>query len=83
MSEKCICCHKNEVSWPRVCSDCTDHEAQYEIASGNGFESGWECRTCGMLYDGGMRCTYCGDIDPLDTGEFHEDNDLIRSDEDE
>jgi len=26
-----------------------------------------------MIYDGGMRCTYCGDIDPLDTGEFSEE----------
>ena len=32
----------------------------------------WRCRSCGAIYDGGIRCTYCGDIDPLDTGEFDE-----------
>lgn len=28
------------------------------------------CRRCRAIYDGGTRCTYCGDPDPEDTGEF-------------
>ena len=75
---RCMCCRTNSVGWPRVCDECTDHEAQAELASYYGLESyedpdgnliavtGMECKSCGMLYDGGMRCTYCGDPDPLD-----------------
>lgn len=79
--EKCICCEKNEVTWPRVCDECKDHEAQEELHNAyietglrdyvkvGPFEEIWdwvggECRTCGMLYDGGTRCTYCGDENP-------------------
>lgn len=86
----CIICRKNEVSWPRVCNDCQDKEAQEELSlkyidegirhyevdpyddGKDEVEGGWiggECKTCGMLYDGGMRCTYCGDTDPWDYGE--------------
>ena len=67
---KCISCKSNEVTWPLVCDDCTDHEAQAFLA----LEDCRRCRSCGMYYDGGMRCTYCGDIDPLDTGEFFEEH---------
>ena len=66
-SELCICCHKNPVTWPRVCDACQDHDAQDELLAY--FGDGHECRTCGMIYDGGMRCTYCGDEDPLDQGD--------------
>lgn len=31
------------------------------------------CRRCSAIYDGGMRCTYCGDSDPEDTGETAEE----------
>jgi RNA polymerase subunit RPABC4/transcription elongation factor Spt4 len=61
----CISCGRTPVTWPRVCPDCTDQEAQAILAS-EGYE---ECKSCGMLYDGGMRCTYCGDPDPWDQGE--------------
>ena len=59
----CICCHKNEVTWPKVCDDCTDHEAQAELAR-EYFGEDRTCKTCGMLYDGGQCCTYCGDRKP-------------------
>ena len=80
----CICCHKNPVTWPLVCNDCKDHDAQAVLALDYGIEfmegpdgemisgTGMECRNCGMIYDGGMRCTYCGDSDPLDSGEDDE-----------
>jgi hypothetical protein len=80
-SEKCICCGKNDVTWPRVCDECIDHEAQAALANIYGYEimegpygdtyvqTGHECRSCGMIYDGGMCCTYCGDTDPLGDGE--------------
>lgn len=84
--ETCICCHENEVTWPKVCPECRDDEAQEELENwliqegvrdlveapmGDGMHwSGGECRTCGMLYDGGSRCTYCSDPDPWDTGDF-------------
>lgn len=92
--EKCICCHKNEVTWPRVCDECTDQEAQAELAmqyindgtralcedpmdpDAEMFYSGGECKTCGMLYDGGIRCTYCGDADPWEQG--HEEEEEIE-----
>jgi hypothetical protein len=61
----CISCGKHEVGWPRVCEECKDHEAQAILAS----EDAPECGSCGMRYDGGMRCTYCGDSDPTDSGE--------------
>jgi hypothetical protein len=32
----------------------------------------WRCRTCGAIYDGGIRCTYCSDPDPLDLSVFEE-----------
>ena len=32
--------------------------------------TGWECRTCGMIYDGGTRCSYCNDPNPLDDPEL-------------
>jgi hypothetical protein len=75
--DKCIICGKNEVTWPLVCDKCKDHETQAQLALDYGIEvmegpygdtlvgTGMECRTCGMIYDGGMRCTYCGDPNPL------------------
>ena len=69
----CICCGKNEVTWPKVCDDCKDHEAQTELMLDPNYGPDSTCKTCGMLYDGGMQCTYCGDIDPLDTGEFDDE----------
>ena len=86
-NDLCICCHKNPVTWPRVCNDCIDHEAQAELALEYGIDfqegpygdeiscTGFECRTCGMIYDGCMRCTYCGDSNPLDSDdpEIYED----------
>jgi len=84
----CIVCNKNSVTWPRVCDDCIDHEAQGDLGAHYGFfyvedpmggegyvVTGMECKTCGMIYDGGMRCTYCGDADPLDHGDEDEDED--------
>lgn len=68
----CIICGKVEVTWPLVCDDCKDHEAQAILANDYGsFDgmTGMECRSCGMIYDGGMRCSYCGDSDPTDSGE--------------
>lgn len=86
MSELCVVCHKNEVSWPLVCEDCTDKEAQIELFNhylttgearieqddeGNLVEvCDMKCRTCGMIYDGGMSCNYCGDLNPLDQDDF-------------
>lgn len=76
-TEMCICCGKNPVTWPRVCDECIDHEAQAELAELYGYNvsegpygelicaTGMECRTCGMIYDGGNFCTYCGDKNPL------------------
>lgn len=57
-----------------------DHEGQAELAA-KYYEEGDDpeahrCRSCSAIYDGGMRCTYCGDIDPEDTGEF-EENDIL------
>ena len=26
------------------------------------------CRTCGLIWDGGHCCCYCGDPDPIDEG---------------
>ena len=84
--ELCICCHKNRVTWPLVCDDCKDHDAQAQLALQYGYDvvegaygdvsvaTGMECRTCGMIYDGGMRCTYCGDPDPTDSGESEDDD---------
>ncbi len=69
---KCIACGKREVTWPLVCDDCRDKEAQAVLSAG-GAE---ECVHCGMLYDGGMRCTYCGSLDPTDSGEFDDDDDF-------
>ena len=66
---KCISCGKIEVVWPLVCNNCKDHEAQAILA----MEGAEECRSCGMLYDGGMRCTYCGDPDPTDSGDDEDD----------
>jgi len=66
---KCILCKKKEVTWPLVCNDCIDHEAQAELAQIYGDDESMRCRSCGMIYDGGMRCTYCGDSDPTDSGE--------------
>lgn len=66
----CISCHKVMVTWPLVCDGCQDKEAQAVLAAA-GHEP---CRSCGMLYDGGMRCTYCGDPDPWDTGDFDGDD---------
>ena len=65
----CICCHKNEVTWPKVCDDCTDHEAQAELAREYVGEDNRTCRTCGMIYGYGQCCTYCGDTEPLGEGE--------------
>jgi len=77
--ELCILCHKTEVAWPRVCDNCCDKEAQKEIAAQLQAEGedpeDHRCRTCGMIYDGGMRCTYCGDSNPLDGDEEYEDLD--------
>lgn len=88
----CICCGKNPVTWPRVCDDCTDHKAQAELANHYGVEcyehpvtgeliliTGMECKTCGMIYDGGSFCTYCGDRNP--TGDSEEDFELMLDDE--
>ena len=63
---KCICCKKNEVTWPKVCDDCIDHEAQAELA--REYSYNMTCKICGMIHDGGQCCTYCGDRDPLDEG---------------
>ena len=76
MDDKCISCGDNPVTWPRVCKDCRDEEAQAELADyymdlGDD-PNEWKCRTCGMIYDGGQFCTYCGDRDPLDTGEMED-----------
>jgi hypothetical protein len=40
MSDKqmCICCGKNPVTWPKVCNDCIDHEAQAELAAEYGYQ---------------------------------------------
>jgi len=66
----CICCHKIEVTWPLVCDECTDHESQANLAREYfGYENDMRCKSCGMLYDGGQCCTYCGDVSPLDEGE--------------
>ena len=62
---KCVCCHKVEVTWPLVCDECTDHESQAELAR-KYFGKDMVCKSCGMIYDGGQYCTYCGDVDPLD-----------------
>jgi len=64
---RCICCHKTEVTWPLVCDECADHEAQAALVRKYfGYENDMRCKTCGMIYDGGQFCTYCGDRDPLD-----------------
>jgi hypothetical protein len=63
--ERCISCNRKWSGWPRVCPDCRDTEAQ-AILESEGYE---ECETCGMFYDGGMRCTYCGNPDPLGRGD--------------
>ena len=82
MSEICISCEKNQVTWPRICDTCQDKEAQAELAAYY-YENGenpddWRCNSCGMIYDGGMRCTYCGEEDPLDQGNIEE---LLEFDE--
>lgn len=66
---KCICCHKAEVTWPLVCDECTDHESQAELARKYLGDDNTTCRNCGMIYDGGQCCTYCGDRDPLNERE--------------
>lgn len=33
----------------------------------------WRCRTCNAIYNGGQRCTYCGDHNPLDDPELEEE----------
>jgi hypothetical protein len=66
----CIACGETAVTWPLVCEGCRDDEAQARLEA-DGAEP---CRSCGMLYDGGTRCTYCGDADPLDGGEFADDD---------
>lgn len=53
-----------------------NEEAQNELAAmliseGEDPEN-WRCRTCGALYDGGQRCTYCGDDNPLDDVELRD-----------
>jgi len=35
---KCICCGKNEVTWPRVCSECRDESAQAQLALDYGYD---------------------------------------------
>ena len=79
-SDLCICGGQNPVTWPRVCDACIDHAAQAELALQYGYQvsegpfgevigtTGMECRTCGLIYDGGNFCTYCGDRNPL--GEY-------------
>lgn len=51
-------------------------EYGYDVVEGpygeTSIATGMECRTCGMIYDGGMRCIYCGDPDPTDSGEDNE-----------
>jgi hypothetical protein len=51
-----------------------DAEAQAELASrlyAEGLDPDeMRCRTCGAIYDGGTRCTYCGDPNPLDDPEL-------------
>lgn len=81
---KCIICHKNEVTWPEVCDGCQDKEAQ-EILRGRLIVEGeepdeWKCKSCGMLYDGGQCCTYCGDTDPMNTGD--DDDGCLYDDDD-
>lgn len=67
----CICCHKTPVTWPLVCDDCADHEAQDTLAN-EGYDT---CRSCGIYYDGGTRCTYCGDGNPTDDPEIQDEID--------
>lgn len=38
MSDKCIICKENEVTWPMVCDDCKDHTAQAELANNYGVQ---------------------------------------------
>lgn len=59
----CICCHEREVIWPKVCDGCIDHEDQALLAKRYG--NSMDCKTCGMIHDGGECCNYCGDKDPL------------------
>ena len=71
----CISCGKVLVTWPLVCHDCIDHEAQAELAADPNIGPDFTCRTCGMIYDGGMRCTYCGDSDPTGNGDLDDEDD--------
>lgn len=47
-----------------------NREAQAELTarlmSGGENPEAWRCRTCGAIHDGGTRCAYCGDGNPLD-----------------
>jgi hypothetical protein len=70
---KCISCGQVEVTWPLVCDACQDHEAQAALR----LEGADECRSCGMLYDGGMRCTYCGDSNPADDPDLENDEEEL------
>lgn len=74
---RCIFCNKVEVTFPLVCDDCQDKEAQAELTSiylkGNIDPESMKCRTCGMIYDCGSFCTYCGDRDPLDQGDLEDE----------
>lgn len=54
---------------------CTqrDRESQRELSSWH-WEQGIDpdsmrCRSCGAIYDGGIRCTYCGDQNPVGDSE--------------
>lgn len=71
--DMCVVCGLKPVTWPRVCNDCQDKEAQAELAlryDRMGITPGaMTCRTCGMIYDGGQCCTYCGDTNPEDDDE--------------
>ena len=70
----CICCGKILVTWPLVCHDCIDHEAQAKLAADPNIGPYFTCRLCGMIYNG-ERCTYCGDTDPMDSGKDPWDED--------
>ena len=70
MKNKCIICHKHDVTFPKVCYKCQDKESQLELRNiwiEEGIDpDSMRCRTCGMIHDGGWFCNYCGDCNPTD-----------------
>ena len=50
--------------------DEEQNQLAFELIEEGEDPENWKCRTCGAIYDGGQRCTYCGDHNPLDNAEL-------------